>query len=115
MSYSLEHLEAIREDREVPEVVFRRALHVVSEESRVLQAVECLRKGDFRQLGEQMTRSHASLQEDYEVRGEERGEGQTHRNVCVCLLLSACEDVKTTSNISPSPNVTESCFSVAGR
>lgn len=65
---SLEHLEAIREDRDVPEVVFRRALHVVSEEARVMRAVECLREGDFRGLGEQMTRSHASLQEDYEVR-----------------------------------------------
>ena len=63
----MENLEAIRQDRGVPEVVFRRALHCVSEDIRTQTAVAALKQGDFKTVGEQMTRSHASLQEDYEV------------------------------------------------
>lgn len=61
----MENLEAIRE--EVPEVVFRRALHSITEDARTLAVVESLKRGDFRAVGEYMTRSHASLQEDFEV------------------------------------------------
>ena len=45
----------------------RRARHVVSENDRVLEAVEALNNGDFDHFGELMYASHASLREDYEV------------------------------------------------
>jgi galactokinase len=45
----------------------RRARHVVSENCRVLQAVEALREGDFRRFGRLMYASHVSLRDDYEV------------------------------------------------
>lgn len=62
----MENLEAIQDD--VDEVIFRRAMHCISENSRTHIAVDALAAGDFKLVGEQMTRSHASLQEDFEVR-----------------------------------------------
>jgi galactokinase len=44
-----------------------RARHVVSENARVLEAVEALRGGDGERLGELMRAGHASLRDDYEV------------------------------------------------
>jgi galactokinase len=44
-----------------------RARHVVSENARVLEAVEALRGGDFAGFGRLMYASHASLRDDYEV------------------------------------------------
>ncbi len=44
-----------------------RARHVVSENARVLEAVEALRAGDFELFGRLMYASHASLRDDYEV------------------------------------------------
>jgi hypothetical protein len=75
----MENLEAIRED--VSEVVFRRALHCLSEDARTLATVEALRVGDFKQVGECMTRSHASLQEYFEVSTD-----ITHSLLCLTLL-----------------------------
>lgn len=68
---SMENLEAIQD--EVDEVVFQRALHCISEDLRTLAAVEALAAGDFKRLGDQMTRSHASLQEHFEVRRAQQG------------------------------------------
>lgn len=48
----------------------RRARHVVSENARVLAAVEALRAGDDARFGALMTESHRSLAEDYEVSTE---------------------------------------------
>jgi galactokinase len=45
----------------------KRARHVVSEDNRVLQAVEALKRGDYEALGRLMYASHASLRDDYEV------------------------------------------------
>jgi galactokinase len=45
----------------------KRARHVVSENARVLEAVEALRAEDFRKFGRLMYASHASLRDDYEV------------------------------------------------
>ncbi len=45
----------------------RRARHVVSENRRVLDAVEALRQGNPHRLGELMYESHASLRDDFEV------------------------------------------------
>jgi galactokinase len=45
----------------------KRARHVVSENARVLDAVEALNNNDFTHFGRLMYASHASLRDDYEV------------------------------------------------
>lgn len=45
----------------------RRARHVVTENARVIRAVEALRDKDFDAFGRLMYASHASLRDDYEV------------------------------------------------
>lgn len=45
----------------------RRVRHVLSENARVLETVQRLRKGDLSGVGELMTASHVSLRDDYEV------------------------------------------------
>lgn len=50
-------------------VVLRRARHVVSENERVLEAVEAMRHGDAAELGRLMDASHVSLRDDFEVSG----------------------------------------------
>jgi galactokinase len=49
----------------------RRARHVVTENARVLAAVELLRAGDLDRLGPLLAASHASLRDDYEVSSPE--------------------------------------------
>jgi len=51
------------------EVVRRRARHVISENARVLQAVQAMEAGNPMALGTLMNASHASLKEDFEVTG----------------------------------------------
>jgi galactokinase len=51
----------------LPELVFRRCHHVVSENSRTLKAAECLARGDLAAMGKLMAESHRSLRDDYEV------------------------------------------------
>jgi galactokinase len=57
----LEHVDAL------PGVLRRRARHVVTENERVLAAVDALRDGDLGALGDRLFESHASLRDDYEV------------------------------------------------
>lgn len=45
----------------------KRARHVVTEQRRVMRAVEALQKEDFERFGGLMYESHASLRDDYEV------------------------------------------------
>ncbi len=45
----------------------KRARHVVSENARVLEAVDALNNNDFTHFGRLMYASHASLRDDYEV------------------------------------------------
>jgi galactokinase len=52
---------------ELPEPLRRRARHVVSENARVLEAVECLKTADLDRLGRLLDASHASLRDDFEV------------------------------------------------
>ncbi|MBX2928553.1 MAG: galactokinase [Saprospiraceae bacterium] len=52
---------------EMPEHIFCRCHHVVSENRRVLDATKALTRGDFKTLGELMYQSHFSLQNDYKV------------------------------------------------
>ncbi len=53
------------------ETVRRRALHVVSENQRCLDAVKALRSSDLKRFGQLMNASHDSLRDDYEVTGME--------------------------------------------
>lgn len=52
---------------ELDAVSMRRARHVVTENARVLQAVDRLREGDITGLGKLLNDSHRSLAEDFEV------------------------------------------------
>jgi galactokinase len=51
----------------LPDVLARRARHVISENGRVLGAVAALRRGDLEMLGRLLDVSHASLRDDFEV------------------------------------------------
>jgi len=48
-------------------ITARRALHVITENDRTLQAVEAMRRGEVSALGVLMNKSHESLRDDYEV------------------------------------------------
>jgi galactokinase len=52
-------------------VLQKRALHVVAENERVIQATQALMAGDLKLFGELMYASHQSLKELYEVSGKE--------------------------------------------
>ena len=54
-------------EHELPEVVRKRARHVVSENARVLESVEALKCGDLDTFGRAMLASHTSLRDDYQV------------------------------------------------
>jgi galactokinase len=62
---SVKHLEAQRGT--MPEVIYRRCLHVVQEDGRVVETVRRLRAGDLKAVGKLMADSHASLRDLYEV------------------------------------------------
>ncbi len=51
----------------LPDTLLRRARHVVTENARVRQAAEALRRGDLAALGRLLYASHASLRDDYAV------------------------------------------------
>lgn len=51
----------------LPEPIFRRARHVVTENERVLQTVALLEDKQFDAIGKLLVASHRSLQHDYEV------------------------------------------------
>ncbi len=55
----------------LPEIVRRRATHVVRECDRVRRAVEAMKRGDIRLLGLLLVQSHSSLSKLYEVTGKE--------------------------------------------
>jgi len=52
---------------QLPEVIARRARHVISENRRVQTGVEALGRGDYSAFGQLMIESHRSLKDDYEV------------------------------------------------
>jgi galactokinase len=56
-----------RHREELPERVYRRCRHVVSENQRVLAAAEALRTQDLAALGNLMYESHTSMRDDYEI------------------------------------------------
>jgi len=66
---TLDDLERLK--AHLPEVVYRRARHVVTENTRVLQAAEALTAGDVATVGALMRACHVSLRDDYEVSSPE--------------------------------------------
>lgn len=71
---SLEQLQALKS--KLPELLYRRARHVVGENERTLEAVALMREGlgrgdNLRRFGELLYASHASLRDDYEVSSNE--------------------------------------------
>ena len=51
----------------LPEVIYRRCRHVISENARVLEAASALELSDLGRFGQLMNESHRSLRDDYEV------------------------------------------------
>jgi len=51
----------------LPELVYRRCRHVITEDDRVELAAAALNQHDLEELGELMAASHRSLRDDYEV------------------------------------------------
>jgi galactokinase len=71
---SVEQLEANRDA--LPEVLYRRARHVITEDARTLEAVNLMEVGlgnedNMRRFGELLYASHTSLRDDYEVSSNE--------------------------------------------
>jgi galactokinase len=62
---TLEQLEAAR--GEMPEVVFRRCRHVVTDSSRVLRGSGLLRAGDVAGFGRLLVEAHSSYRDDFEA------------------------------------------------
>jgi galactokinase len=65
--HELRDVSSVDGVRALPPPLDRRARHVVSENARVLRAVEALRRGEVETLGEVLRASHASLRDDFEV------------------------------------------------
>jgi galactokinase len=61
----MEQLTALRES--FPQEIFQRCRFVIEENSRVLQAVSALERGDMNALGTLLSQSHRGLRDDYQV------------------------------------------------
>jgi galactokinase len=65
---SVEEFERkMKNERGLDEVVIRRARHVITENARVLEAVNVMKAGNISRLGELFNASHDSLRDDFEV------------------------------------------------
>jgi galactokinase len=60
-----EQLEARR--RKLPDLIYRRCRHIVTENARVLEAERALASGDFVACGRAMNASHVSMRDDFEI------------------------------------------------
>jgi len=70
---------------QLPPILAARARHIVTENARVLEAVDALRAGDAATAGRLMTASHASMRDDYQTSTPEIDRlveiGQAHPDV----------------------------------
>ena len=57
-------------EKTIDEIALRRARHVITENARVLEAVNIMKSGDVKRLGEIFNASHDSLRDDFEVTNE---------------------------------------------
>ena len=64
-----ETLEAAKAD--MPEMIYRRARHAITEDVRTQRAIKALENNDLKEFGLLMNASHESLEKDYEVTGKE--------------------------------------------
>lgn len=72
--------------KEMDEVLYTRALHVVTENARVKKAVRMLREKNFWKLGQLLFQSHSSLRDNYQVSCPELDLlYQTGKNFPACL------------------------------
>lgn len=55
----------------LPDILHKRARHVIDENARVISAMKALKTGDFNQMGKLMFESHSSLKDLYEVSSSE--------------------------------------------
>jgi galactokinase len=62
---TIEDLE--RNGDALPEVIYKRCRHVITENLRVMEAAVALERGDLPAFGKLMAASHRSLRDDYEV------------------------------------------------
>ncbi|WP_035480070.1 galactokinase [Aliagarivorans marinus] len=62
---TLEQLEAAKS--EISELVYKRARHVITENTRTEQAADALAKGDKVVMASLMAESHASMRDDFEI------------------------------------------------
>ena len=76
LARALPHIKALRDvtleeleefGRDLPEVIYRRCRHVITENERVLAAADALEDHQLRVFGELMAASHTSLRNDYQV------------------------------------------------
>ncbi len=74
-----------KHSQQLPETVYRRSRHVISENLRVLAAAEAIQSGHLSRFGELMYESHNSLRDDYEVSCKELD--------LLVGLASACDGV----------------------
>ena len=54
-------------EQKMDDLTFRRSRHVITENQRVLDAVNALKSGNLEQMGELMLQSHASMRDDFEI------------------------------------------------
>jgi galactokinase len=62
---TIEGLEANRS--KLPDLIYRRCRHIVTENARVLEAERALEAGDFAACGRAMNSSHVSMRDDFEI------------------------------------------------
>jgi len=64
---SLRDVVSIADLDELPEILRKRARHVVTENTRVLSVVGAATSGDWKRVGDLISKSHESLRDDFEV------------------------------------------------
>jgi galactokinase len=64
------NVDELEKGNGLSEVVMKRARHIVTENTRVLEAVQVMKAGNVKRLGELFNASHASLRDDFEVTNE---------------------------------------------
>ncbi|XP_075224757.1 galactokinase-like [Lycorma delicatula] len=64
---SLGQLESLKLRDAIPDIIYRRARHVIGEIARTIQGATLLASGDSESFGQLMYLSHQSLRDDYEV------------------------------------------------
>jgi len=59
--------QLIAKRRKLPDLIYRRCRHIVTENARVLEAERALNAGDFAACGLAMNASHVSMRDDFEI------------------------------------------------